>query len=48
MGGPETLWSNNSIKSDGELHPLERTPQPNEESTDAEIQSAEEDLAIHE
>jgi hypothetical protein len=33
---------------DIELHPLERTPQPNEESTDAEIQSAEKDLAIHE
>ena len=31
---------------DSELHPIERTPQPNEESSGAEIQSTEKDLAI--
>jgi hypothetical protein len=34
-------------QSDRELHPLERTPQPNEESRDAEIQSTQEDLAVY-
>lgn len=28
---------NNTLVWDGEIHPLERTPQPNEESTDAEV-----------
>lgn len=30
-----------------ELHPLERTPQSNEESVDAKIYATEEDVAIH-
>ena len=40
--------ANKAVNSDAELHPLERTPQTNEESTDAEVQSTEKDLAIHE
>lgn len=37
---------NKHVKCDAELPPLERTPQPNEESEDAEIHTAQKDLAI--
>ena len=40
--------NNNGDGGIDELHPLERTPRPNEESRDAEIQSTQEDLAVHE
>jgi len=33
--------------SDGELHPLERTPQSNEESVDAKIHTTKKDMAIY-
>jgi len=39
---------NKALVWDAEPHPVERTPQPNEESTDAEVQSTEKDVAIHE
>jgi hypothetical protein len=38
---------NKAVNSDAELHPLERTPQSNEESVDAKIYATEEDVAIH-
>ena len=40
--------SNKRMQSDAELPPIKRTPQPNEESENAEIHEAQENLAIHE
>lgn len=36
-----------ALKQGRELHPLERTPQSNEESVDAKIYATEKDVAIH-
>jgi hypothetical protein len=38
---------NKALVWDGELPPLERTPQSNEESKDAKIYTAKKDLAIY-
>ena len=42
------LFHNKRPPAEIELPPLERTPQPNEESDDAQIQSAAKDVAIFE
>lgn len=38
---------NKLLHSENELHPLERTPQSNEESVDAKIHTAKKNLAIY-
>jgi hypothetical protein len=38
---------NKVLHSDNELHPLERTPQSNEESIDAKIYTAEKNVAVY-
>lgn len=38
---------NKRMLADRELHPLERTPQSNEESVDAKIYTAEKDVAVY-
>jgi hypothetical protein len=38
---------NKAFQSDNELHPLERTPQSNEESVDAKIHTAKKNVAVH-
>ena len=39
---------NKHMQSDNELTPINRTPQPNEESENGEIYQAQEDLEIYE